>query len=131
MLNIDQQAHLRNLTIVSGGGGTVGPGGYLTGAGHAALSSTYGLGADQVLEMEIVTPGGDVITINECQHTELFWAMRGVSNTFFQCKCSNTALGRRLYFRCHNLSDDQSISFIRLPCCHRIPWHKNRNRYLL
>ncbi|TVY27110.1 putative FAD-linked oxidoreductase [Lachnellula hyalina] len=83
MLNIDQQAHLRNLTIVSGGGGTVGPGGYLTGAGHAALSSTYGLGADQVLEMEIVTPGGDIITINECQHTDLFWAMRGGGGSTF------------------------------------------------
>lgn len=106
MINIDYQAHLRNLTIVSGGGGTVGPGGYLTGAGHAALSSTYGLGADQVLEMELVTPGGDIIIINECQHTDLFWAVRGVSNTSFQSRHSNTALGRRLYFRCHNLGDN-------------------------
>ncbi|TVY19635.1 FAD-linked oxidoreductase ZEB1 [Lachnellula arida] len=83
MIDIDQQAHLRNLTIVSAGGGTVGPGGYLTGAGHAALSSTYGLGADQVLEMEIVTPGGDIITINECQHTDLFWAVRGGGGSTF------------------------------------------------
>lgn len=79
MLEIDEQAHLRNLTIVSGGSGTVGVGGYLTGGGHGALSSTYGMAADQVLEMEIVTPGGDILTINECQNTDLFWAMRGVS----------------------------------------------------
>ena len=105
MLSIDEQAHLKNLTIVSGGGGTVGVGGYLTGAGHAALSSTYGLGADQVLEMEIVTPGGDIITINECQHRDLFWAMRGVSNSLFPSASSDAALGRRLHFRCHNLSD--------------------------
>jgi FAD/FMN-containing dehydrogenase len=78
MLEVDEQAHLRNLTIVGGGAGTVGIGGYLTGGGHSALSSTYGLAADQVLEMEIVTPGGDILTINECQHTDLFWAMRGV-----------------------------------------------------
>ncbi len=50
MLEIDEQAHLRNLTIVGGGAGTVGIGGYLTGGGHSALSSTYGLAADQVLE---------------------------------------------------------------------------------
>ena len=84
MLEIDEQAHLRNLTIVSGGAGTVGIGGYLTGGGHGALSSTYGLGADQVLEMEIVTPGGDIVTINECQNSDLFWAMRGVSFLFLQ-----------------------------------------------
>ena len=79
MLQVDEEAHLRNLTIVGGGAGTVGIGGYLTGGGHSALSSTYGLAADQVLEMEIVTPGGHILTANECQNTDLFWAMRGVS----------------------------------------------------
>jgi len=79
MLEIDEQAHLRNLTIVGGGAGTVGVGGYLTGGGHSALSSTYGLAADQVLEMELVTPKGKILTVNECQNTDLFWAMRGVS----------------------------------------------------
>ena len=78
MLEIDEQAHLRNLTIVGGGAGTVGIGGYLTGGGHSALSSTYGLATDQVLEMEIVTPGGEILTVNECQNIDLFWAMRGV-----------------------------------------------------
>lgn len=79
MGEIDEQAHLRNLTVTSGGAQTVGVGGYLTGGGHAALSSTYGMAADQVLEMEIVTQRGDILTINECQNTDLFWAMRGVS----------------------------------------------------
>ncbi len=46
MLKLNEQAHLRNFTIVSGGGGTVGVGGYLTSGSHAALSSTYGLAAD-------------------------------------------------------------------------------------
>ncbi|KAK0115827.1 hypothetical protein ONS95_012878 [Cadophora gregata] len=83
MLELDEQAHLKNLTIVSGGAGTVGVGGYLTGGGQGALSSTYGLGADQVLEMEIVTPGGDILTINECQNRDLFWAMRGGGGSTF------------------------------------------------
>jgi FAD/FMN-containing dehydrogenase len=77
---VDLQASLRNLTIVAGGSETVGIGGYLTGGGHGALSATFGMGADQVLEMEIVTPGGDILTINECQNQDLFWAMRGVRN---------------------------------------------------
>ena len=79
MMEIDYEASLRNLTIVSGGAGTVGLGGYLTGGGHGALSLTYGLAADQVLEIEMVTPGGEILTVNECQHKDLFWAMRGVS----------------------------------------------------
>jgi FAD/FMN-containing dehydrogenase len=90
MLEIDYEAHLRNLTIVSGGAGTVGVGGYLTGGGHGALSSTYGLGADQVYEIEMVTPGGDIVTVNECQNTDLFWAMRGVSYWMLNLRFSNT-----------------------------------------
>lgn len=68
-----------NQTIVGGGGKSVGIGGYITGGGHSILSPRYGLAADQVLQMEMVTPGGDIITINEKQHSDLFWAMRGVS----------------------------------------------------
>jgi FAD/FMN-containing dehydrogenase len=79
MLELDYAASLRNLTIMSGGSGSVGVGGYLTGGGHGALTSTYGLAADQVLEIELVTPGGRIVTANECQNEDLFWAMRGVS----------------------------------------------------
>jgi len=68
-----------NQTVVGGGGKTVSVGGYVTGAGHGLLSSTHGLAADQVLEMELVTPKGDIVTANECQNEDLFWAMRGVS----------------------------------------------------
>jgi FAD/FMN-containing dehydrogenase len=74
----DLQASLRNLTIEAGGSEIVGIGGYLTGGGHGTLSAMYGRGADQVLEMEVVTPGGDILTINECQNQDLFCAMRGV-----------------------------------------------------
>ena len=85
MLEIDQEASLRNLTIVSGGAGTVGVGGYLTGGGHSAVSSTFGLAADQILEIEMVTPHGRIITANECQYEDLFWAMRGVSHFTVPC----------------------------------------------
>lgn len=68
-----------NQTIVGGNGETVGAAGYLTSAGHSILSPRRGLGADQVIEMEIVTPQGKIVTANECQHQDLFWASRGVS----------------------------------------------------
>lgn len=64
---------------VGGGGETVSVGGYITGGGHSILAPRYGLAADQVLEMEIATPQGQVVTANECQNKDLFWAARGVS----------------------------------------------------
>ncbi|KAK0628601.1 hypothetical protein B0T17DRAFT_523189 [Bombardia bombarda] len=79
-----------NQTVVGGNGRTVSVGGYLTGGGHGLLSARYGLGADQVLEMEVVTPTGDIVTANECQNTDLFWAMRGGGGSTFGILTSAT-----------------------------------------
>jgi FAD/FMN-containing dehydrogenase len=68
-----------NQTALGGGARSVAIGGYITGAGHSLLSPRYGLAADQVLEMEVVTPTGEILIVNECQNTDIFWAMRGVS----------------------------------------------------
>ena len=73
--NLDQH----NLTAVDGMGPEVTMGGYLTGGGHSPISNIFGLGSDQVYEVEMVTPTGEIITANECQNTDLFWAVRGVS----------------------------------------------------
>jgi FAD/FMN-containing dehydrogenase len=75
---IDAAASAKGLTVLSGGSATVGIGGFLTGGGYSFLSPTWGLAADQIYEMEMVTPQGDILTLNECQNQELFWAMRGV-----------------------------------------------------
>ena len=68
-----------NQTVVDGMGPEVTMGGYLTGGGHSPISNIYGLGSDQVYELEMVTPRGDIIIANECQNRDLFWAVRGVS----------------------------------------------------
>ncbi|KAJ7641178.1 FAD-binding domain-containing protein [Roridomyces roridus] len=71
-------ADANKLTIPAGGDVSVGPaGGYPQGGGHGMLSNVFGLAADRVLEMEVVTPRGDHLIANECQNTDLFWAMRG------------------------------------------------------
>jgi hypothetical protein len=67
----------RGLMVVSGAFGTVSLGGFLSNGGHGGLSAKYGLGADMVQEIELVTPGGEIIVANECQNTDYFWAMRG------------------------------------------------------
>lgn len=70
-----------NLSIVGGADPNVGIGGWITAAGHSPISSVYGLGADQVLEMDVVSANGTHLTINENSYPGLFWAMRGVSNS--------------------------------------------------
>jgi FAD/FMN-containing dehydrogenase len=70
--------------VVGGASNTVSVGGYLSGGGHSGLSPLYGMGADNVIEIEAVTANGEMITANECTNTDMFWAMRGVSVTFEQ-----------------------------------------------
>ncbi|RFN43426.1 6-hydroxy-d-nicotine oxidase [Fusarium flagelliforme] len=69
--------------VVGGGGKSVGLGGYITGGGHSLLSPRFGLAVDQVLQMEVVTPGGKILTVNEDNHSDLFWAMRGGGGSTF------------------------------------------------
>ncbi|UNI19290.1 hypothetical protein JDV02_005483 [Purpureocillium takamizusanense] len=69
--------------VVGGQGSTVGIVGYVTGGGHSSLGPRYGMAADSVLEMLVVTPGGKIVAINEDQNRDLFWAMRGGGGSTF------------------------------------------------
>ncbi|RHZ64376.1 hypothetical protein CDV55_106315 [Aspergillus turcosus] len=71
-------AQQHNVTILGGYASTVGvSGGWVQNGGHSIFSPVYGLGVDRVLEFKIVTPDGVYRTANECQNTDLFWALRG------------------------------------------------------
>ncbi|KAJ5250772.1 hypothetical protein N7489_001182 [Penicillium chrysogenum] len=73
---LDQLAK-RNLTAVAGTSMDVGVAGWATGGGHGVLTGAYGMGADNVMEATVVTPNGDLVTADECQNKDLFWAIRG------------------------------------------------------
>lgn len=64
-------------TFVGGNGKTVGVVGYTLGGGHSILSSKYGLGSDQVVQIKVVRPDGKLVIANRCQNHKLFWALRG------------------------------------------------------
>lgn len=81
MYDIYSATAKHNRTIVGGGAKSVGISGYISGGGHSILAPRFGLAADQVLEMQVVTPGGEILTANEDRNTDLFWALRGVSHT--------------------------------------------------
>jgi hypothetical protein len=66
-----------NAIVVAGSNPSVGIMGWFPGGGHGPLSSTYGMGADNLLQAIVVTPTGDLVTANECQHSDLYWVLRG------------------------------------------------------
>ncbi|RDA89010.1 hypothetical protein CP532_0668 [Ophiocordyceps camponoti-leonardi (nom. inval.)] len=70
-------------TVVGGNGKSVGFGGYITGGGHSFISSHFGLAVDNVLQIEVVTPGGEILTVNQFRHPDLFWALRGGGGSTF------------------------------------------------
>ncbi|ORY64944.1 uncharacterized protein BCR38DRAFT_484417 [Pseudomassariella vexata] len=78
VMQMYEAADALNLVVVGGIGRTVGlGGGYIAGGGHSPLMSTYGLGADQVLSMEVVLPNGRFVSVDEKSYPDLFFALRG------------------------------------------------------
>ncbi|KAJ3580014.1 hypothetical protein NPX13_g554 [Xylaria arbuscula] len=65
-------------------------GGYIQGGGHSPLSSIYGMGADQVLSIDIVLPNGRFITADKTHHSDIFWAVRGGGGATFGVVTSMT-----------------------------------------
>lgn len=51
--------------------------GWLTGGGYGMLSQTYGMGADNLLEAEIIAQSGESLLANPCQNADIFFAIRG------------------------------------------------------
>ncbi|KAG8872832.1 hypothetical protein FRC20_008979 [Serendipita sp. 405] len=71
-------ADARGVSVVGGASYSVGAaGGWVLGGGHSALSPQYGLGVDNVIQFEIVTPDGKLRTANQYENKDLFWALRG------------------------------------------------------
>ncbi|PSN64856.1 FAD-binding domain-containing protein [Corynespora cassiicola Philippines] len=71
-------AHEHGVQVITGSCPTVGiAGGFLQGGGSGPLASTRGMAADQVLELEVVTAGGELMVASPAQNQDLYWAMSG------------------------------------------------------
>ncbi|KAI1820156.1 FAD/FMN-containing protein [Xylaria intraflava] len=66
-----------NIIVVGGSTPTVGCMGWLQGGGHSLVSHDYGLGADQLLEAEVILANSSLVTVNACSHPDLFRSIRG------------------------------------------------------
>lgn len=73
-----EAASTKGLVAISGECPTVGvAGGYTQGGGHSALSTSFGLGADQTLEFEVVTADGKFVKASRSNNSDLYWALSG------------------------------------------------------
>ncbi|MFJ6167692.1 LLM class flavin-dependent oxidoreductase [Micromonospora orduensis] len=70
------------LAMSSGDYGDVGVGGLATTGGVGYLARRYGLTIDHVVAAEIVTADGRLLRVDEDQHPDLFWAVRGAGGNF-------------------------------------------------
>jgi len=60
-----------------GDSSTVGIGGISTGGGITAIQRTTGLISDNILSATIVDANGEILCVNKCENSDLFWAIRG------------------------------------------------------
>ncbi|KAI1074439.1 FAD binding domain protein [Whalleya microplaca] len=73
-----ETANTQGLVVVEGDCPTVGiAGGYTQGGGTSPLASKFGLAADQVLEWEVVTGTGELLTATPSHNPDLYWALAG------------------------------------------------------
>ncbi|KAF9882492.1 hypothetical protein CkaCkLH20_00528 [Colletotrichum karsti] len=66
--------------VIAVGGGSASPsanGGWSSGGGHGPATRDYGLGADQILEAEVMLADGRVVVASHCENEDLFRALRG------------------------------------------------------
>ncbi|WP_243232366.1 FAD-binding oxidoreductase [Microbacterium sp. CIAB417] len=70
------------LAISSGDTATVGVGGLTLGGGVGWMVRSWGLAADQLIGVEVVTADGDVIEASADENPDLFWALRGGGGNF-------------------------------------------------
>ena len=75
--NIYEFAQKNGLAVLGGTCPSVGIAGWLSGGGHSPLTPVFGMGVDNVRQVELATPRGDILIATECQNEDLFFAVRG------------------------------------------------------
>ncbi|KAE8402671.1 hypothetical protein BDV37DRAFT_284478 [Aspergillus pseudonomiae] len=76
--DVYEAAAKKGVLVVGGSARTVGAaGGYVLGGGHSPFAHYYGLAADNLLEVSIVSADGGHRVLNAYTDPEYFWAIRG------------------------------------------------------
>jgi FAD/FMN-containing dehydrogenase len=70
------------LAVTGGAISTTGIAGLTLGGGLGWLMAKFGLAADNVLAVELVTADGEILNVTADSHPDLFWALRGGGGNF-------------------------------------------------
>jgi FAD/FMN-containing dehydrogenase len=79
---MDHEAMAHGLVTTAGTVSHTGVGGLTLGGGFGRLGRRFGLSIDNLLEMDIVTPDGQLRRAAPDQNPELYWALRGGGGNF-------------------------------------------------
>jgi FAD/FMN-containing dehydrogenase len=79
---LNDAAAEHGLAVTGGVVSTTGIAGYTLGGGLGWLMAKYGLAADNLLAVELVTAEGEVLDVDADSHPDLFWALRGGGGNF-------------------------------------------------
>lgn len=79
---LDHATHACGLAVPGGIISTTGVGGLTLGGGFGYLSRQHGLTCDNLCSADIVTADGELLTVDEDHHAELFWALKGAGGNF-------------------------------------------------
>jgi FAD/FMN-containing dehydrogenase len=82
-IDVTAPASELGLAALSGSSPDVGVVGYTLGGGLSiGLGRRYGLAAERVLAIELVTADGELVRATRSEHADLFWALRGGGGSF-------------------------------------------------
>jgi FAD/FMN-containing dehydrogenase len=79
---LNRETQLHGLAVTGGAISTTGIAGLTLGGGLGWLMPKFGLAADNLLSVELVTADGSVLTVSADEHPDLFWALRGGGGNF-------------------------------------------------
>lgn len=104
---LDRDLQEFGLAVPTGINSTTGIAGLTLGGGYGWLTRRYGLTADNLLSADVVTADGDVLTANEAEHSDLFWAIRGGGGNF--------GIVTSFEFRAHRVGPEVTAGLVVFP----------------
>jgi FAD/FMN-containing dehydrogenase len=81
-IEVTEPASALGLAPLAGSSPDVGVVGYTLGGGSSWLARKYGLSANSVVAIELVTADGELVRADAEHHADLFWALRGGGGNF-------------------------------------------------